>query len=184
MEKTVAKKTPAKKKTQQVKNDGVVAVKKIGRPSKYTDEIAAEICRRLSEGVPLREICRAPGMPDWSTVYYWMNANENLSQSIARAREIGADAIASESLEITDAPPERNQNGGIDAGYVAWAKLRAEHRLKLLAKWHPKKYGDKLDTTLSGPDGGPVQVAAVNLRGLSDADLATMQQILSRAGAG
>ena len=164
---------------------GVAAdVKKIGRPSKYTDDIAKEICIRLSEGVPLREICRSPGMPDWSTVYNWMNANENISQSIARAREIGADAIAAESLQIVDARPERTAQGSIDAGSVAHAKLRAEHRLKLLAKWHPKKYGDRLDTTLSGPDGGPVQVAAVNLRGLSDEDLATMQQILSRAGTG
>jgi hypothetical protein len=56
-----------------------------------------------------------------------------------------------------DQPPERDQFGKIDPGWVAHQKLRAEHRLKLLAKWNPKKYGDKLDTTVSAPGGGPAQ---------------------------
>ena len=37
-------------------------------------------------------------------------------------------------------------------------KLRIDTRLKLLAKWNPKKYGDKLAHT--GPEGdGPIQAA-------------------------
>ena len=41
---------------------------------------------------------------------------------------------------------------------VEHRKLRIETRLKLLAKWNPKKYGDKLAHT--GADGeGPVEIA-------------------------
>ena len=38
----------------------------------------------------------------------------------------------------------------VDAGYVVWQKNRAEQRLKLLAKWSPKKYGDRQQVELAG----------------------------------
>jgi hypothetical protein len=36
-------------------------------------------------------------------------------------------------------------------------KLRIETRLKLLAKWNPKKYGDRLD--IGNADGEPFKIA-------------------------
>lgn len=120
--------------------------KKMGRPSKYTPELAAEICERLSNGEPLRQICRDTHMPAWQKIYEWMARDPDLSGAIARARDIGADAIAEEALEILDTPPERilTKTGEvIDSGYVTWQRNRAELRLKLLAKWNPKKYGDR-----------------------------------------
>ena len=113
---------------------------------KRTPEIEAEICERLSNGEPLRAICRDEHMPSWRAVYQWMDADEGFAARIAHARDIGADAIAEETIAILDAPPERceTQFGDkVDAGYVQWQKNRAEQRLKLLAKWSPKKYGDK-----------------------------------------
>jgi hypothetical protein len=123
------------------------APKKIGRPSKYTPELAAEICSRLSDGEPLRQICRDTHMPAWQKIYEWMARDKDLSGAIACAREQGADAIAEEAMAIIDAPPERvlTKNGEvIDSGYVTWQRNRADLRLKLLAKWHPKKYGDRV----------------------------------------
>ena len=38
--------------------------KKIGRPSKYTPEIAQQMCEMLADGIPLREICRQEGIPE------------------------------------------------------------------------------------------------------------------------
>ncbi len=38
--------------------------KKKGRPSLYTEALAAKICRRLADGEPLRAICRDKEMPD------------------------------------------------------------------------------------------------------------------------
>ena len=135
--------------------------KKIGRPSKYTPELAAEICERLSNGEPLRQICRDDHMPAWTRIYDWMGRDEALSGAIARARDIGADAIAEEALEILDSPPEyvlTKQGEAVDSGYVTWQRNRAEMRLKLLAKWNPKKYGDK--TILSGDKDNPLEVKA------------------------
>ncbi len=42
--------------------------KKKGRPSLYTDALAAKICARLAEGETLRAICRDGAMPAISTV--------------------------------------------------------------------------------------------------------------------
>jgi hypothetical protein len=135
--------------------------KKIGRPSKYTPELAAEICERLSNGEPLRQICRDDHMPAWQKIYEWMGRDEALSGAIARAREQGADAIAEEALEILDSPPEyvlTKQGEAVDSGYVTWQRNRAEMRLKLLAKWHPKKYGDR--QIISGDKDNPLEVKA------------------------
>ena len=125
---------------------------KTGRPSKYDPEIARIICEQLSEGIPLRQICRDnDGFPAWRTVYDWMGRNQDLSASIARARDIGYDAIAEECLLIADTPRFGQKQVMSDEGSVTTVedmlghrKLQIETRLKLLAKFHPTKYGDKL----------------------------------------
>ena len=45
------------------------------------------------------------------------------------------------------------------ADMIEHRKLRIETRLKLLAKWNPRKYGDKVQQELSGPNGGPIPTA-------------------------
>jgi hypothetical protein len=141
---------------------------KIGRPSKYTPEIAQEMCNLLAEGVPLREICRREGFPEWRTVYDWMVRDDKavasgggagLSAAIARAREIGQDAIAEQIWLDMIAEPERilSEGGGrVDSGYVQWQKAKAEIGLKLLAKWNPKRYGDRVQ--LAGDAENPLKV--------------------------
>jgi len=129
-----------------------VTPKKTGRPSKYDPEIARIICEQLSEGIPLRQICREnEGFPAWRTVYDWMGRDEGLSASIARARDIGYDAIAEECLLIADTIQLGQKQVMTDEGssttiedMLGHRKLQIETRLKLLAKFHPTKYGDKL----------------------------------------
>lgn len=124
----------------------------MARAIKYDEKTAEEICRRLSEGETLRAICRDDHMPNWQRIYDWIGANEEFAGRIARARELGADAIAEQALDILDELPERtNTEHGdkVDSGHVAWQKNRAEMRLKLLAKWQPKKYGDRQEIDLN-----------------------------------
>lgn len=139
--------------------------KKTGRPSKYTPEIAQEMCKMLADGIPLREICRQEGFPAWQTVYDWMWKDDSLGEegvglsvAIAKAREIGQDAIAEQIWIEVNQEPERilSEGGGrIDPGYVQWQRVKAEIGLKLLAKWNPKRYGDKV--SLGGDPGNPIQ---------------------------
>lgn len=132
----------------------------MGIHSTYTQEIDDEICARIAEGEPLRQICRDKGIA-WRTVYSWLAANEDFAARFAQARDVGMDAIAEESLEIADNSSndwieKQNDEGGVvsytfNKEHVQRSKLRIETRLKLLAKWNPKKYGDKIETTHTGP---------------------------------
>ena len=93
-------------------------------------------------------------MPCRSTVYEWMKENEQFSGRITRAREAGFDAIAEECLQIADFTGDdtiQTEFGPVpDKEWIMRSKLRVETRLKLLSKWDPKRYGDKVQTELSG----------------------------------
>ena len=119
--------------------------------STYTEAVATQIVDRLAEGEFLRVICRSEGMPSWRTVYRWIEEHDEFAARIAHARIAGFDALAEESLVMLDQAPEKCPAGmfgeKVDAGHVQWMKNRAEQRLKLLAKWAPKKYGDKQEIT-------------------------------------
>ncbi|WP_300573550.1 hypothetical protein [Phenylobacterium sp.] len=137
-----------------------------GRPSTYTDDIAAEICERLTKGEPLAAICRDDHMPAYRTVYDWQKANETFSANIACAREAGFDAIAVECLNIADDTSSDDKWGGesgdvrtANSEWISRSKLRVETRLKLLAKWDPKRYGDKV--ALTGGDDGDKPLTVV-----------------------
>ncbi len=138
----------------------------MGRKSEYTEEVANAICEQLAEGIPLREICRQDGMPAWRTVYDWKDAHPDFATRITRAREIGEDAISQECLRIADTPVMGTKTVSKATGMeitegdmIEHRKLQIETRLKLLAKWNPKKWGDKMQHT--GEDGGPLTVNIV-----------------------
>jgi hypothetical protein len=138
----------------------VAKPKKIGRPSKYTPEVANKICDLLSEGTPLRAICRLDDMPDWRTVYEWIERDEAFSGRVTRAREHGVEAIAQDTLAMIDEQPRyvEDAKGGtrIDPAYIQWTKLRTEQRMKLLACWSPNRYGNRVQ--VAGDKENPLQV--------------------------
>lgn len=134
------------------------APKKIGRPSAFNEKTAMEICERLSNGESLRAICRANGMPPESTVRGWvLDDVEGFSAQYARARDIGLDALAEETLAIADTPVEGVRREETDDGYkevredmLGHRKLQVDTRKWLLSKLAPKKYGDKQHVEVSG----------------------------------
>lgn len=125
---------------------------KPGRPTTYTPELAAEIVARLTKGEPLAAICRDEHMPAVRTVSSWKSAHEDFLADFARARDDGFDAIAADCLDIADdgsADYRLSQRDGsaelvVDQEHIQRSKLRIETRLKLLAKWDPRRYGDKI----------------------------------------
>ena len=94
-------------------------------------------------------------MPAWRTVYDWMWRNEALSTAIAHARDIGYDKMAEECLYIADnlhmgkkkvftsgADDDEDSVTVTEEDMLGHRKLQIETRLKLLAKFNPKRYGD------------------------------------------
>lgn len=93
-------------------------------------------------------------MPKVTTIWDWQNDQEDVerasfvTESIARAREAGEEQIALDCLNIADdnGNDMRLLESGVEvvnSDVVQRAKLRIDTRLKLLAKWNPKKWGDK-----------------------------------------
>ena len=128
---------------------------KLGRPSTKPDPVVVnEIIEWIAHGNTLRSYCRQKNKPNWRTIYNWLEKDEgDFIARFAHARDMGADAIAEECLEIIDAPAVlcgSEGNTRLDPAYVQQQKNRVEARLKLLAKWNPKKYGEKLGVEAKG----------------------------------
>ncbi len=60
------------------------------------------------------------------------------------------------------------------------ARLQFDARRWMLSKMLPKVYGDKLVQEHTGEGGGPIQLAAVDLRKLSDDELEAMETIMQK----
>jgi hypothetical protein len=150
--------------------------KKMGRPPGDTlfpnkEAIKTQLASWLSEGKTLRDFCRQEEMPSFRTIYDWQDEDKDFSARIAHARDIGHDVIADECLRIADnqhmgrkvvtnsgATEDEDTMTVTEEDMLGHRKLQIETRLKLLAKWNPRKYGDK--TILAGDDQAPVVVEA------------------------
>jgi hypothetical protein len=146
-----------------------------GRPSDYTPAIADEICTRLANGESLRAICasdRDDFIPHIGTVLRWVGQHEDFREQYARAREIQAETMADEIIGIAD-------DADIDAGAgVAKARLQVDARKWVASKLLPKKYGDKLQQEVSGPDGQPIRQAhSLDTENLTDDQLRVLASI-------
>lgn len=132
----------------------------MARPTKYTKELAAEICARLIDGDSLRTVCSDDDMPAASSVFLWLSKYEEFSEQYAHAKEESCRALAEEIMDISDDGTndwmERFDKQGESLGWslngehVQRSKLRVDSRKWLLSKLMPKKYGDKLDLQHGG----------------------------------
>lgn len=124
------------------------------------EALVTEVCERLAMGEPMALICRDDHMPDRATVHRWAADDTRIAAQITQARALGFDAIADAILEIADdARNDYMEALDKEGAAVGWkfnrenverSRLRAEARLKLLAKWDPKRYGDKQQIEHSG----------------------------------
>jgi hypothetical protein len=128
--------------------------------------VTDEICRRLIEGESMRSICKADGMPDKATVCRWLAADEEFRGQYAAARQMQADALADEILDISDDGSNdwmdrETASGGtirvIDNEHVQRSRLRVDSRKWLASKLAPKKYGDATLLKHGDADGGPIR---------------------------
>lgn len=120
-------------------------------------DFAEEICAWIAAGKTLRDYCRQEGKPGWDTIYNWAKADAEFGRRFARAREDGQDVMSEQCVELADLQPA-------DQTEVQWRRLQIDTRLKLLAKWNPRKYGDRQAHEHSGG----VQINLIT--GVPDAD--------------
>ncbi|GAT33283.1 hypothetical protein TSACC_21696 [Terrimicrobium sacchariphilum] len=135
----------------------------MGRPSKFTPEIAASICEAIaSTPRGLDYICGTnEEFPSAKTVHAWLNEHEDFRKSYVLARERQADLLFDECLEIADNAAQDTilleKNGCEielpDKEWILRSKLRVDTRMRMAGKLAPKKYGDKQEVTHQPGDG-------------------------------
>lgn len=131
----------------------------MGRPPfKWTAEIEDEVFQHIADGKAIREALKDDWLPSWTTFNKRLASDAEFASRYAQAREVQADAIFDEMLEIAD--DARNdwmeKRGSDDAGWLAngehiqRSRLRIETRKWMAGKLRPKVYGDKLDVDHKG----------------------------------
>ena len=104
-----------------------------GRPDSYTDEIGAEICRRIADGESLLAIGASRDMPVVQTIYKWLRKHADFRQDYARAREIQADVKFELAWEIArHAAPETERVARLQFDVIRWQ----------VGRLSPKKYAE------------------------------------------
>ena len=126
-------------------------------------ELQDEIIEWLSEGKVLAAYCRQEGKPKYRVVYDWMAEDAAFAADVARARDTGFEVLADETVIIANTPlmgkeiTESSETGLTikKSDMLGHRKLQIETRLKILACWNPKKYGQK--QILSGDAENPIK---------------------------
>lgn len=119
-------------------------------PAKKKPELIEEVLSRLAQGETLAALGRELNFHP-TAWRHWLAEDESLRIAYADAREVGADVIADDVLRIIDEVPAQSE-------HIQRAKLQAELRLKLLAKWHPQRYGDKQQHEIGNKEGETLKV--------------------------
>jgi hypothetical protein len=134
-----------------------------------------------------------------------VNTEPEVSKDYARAREIGYLMLADEIVALSDKThewvtvQELDPDGNpvfdeagepvlkkvlmpLNNDVIAHKRVQIDTRKWMLSKMLPKIYGDKLTQEHTGANGGPIAMAAVDLKNLSDEELENMNRLLAKAG--
>ena len=159
---TPTPKPKAKKPAAKSAPDSEVK-RKVGAPTKYTEELGDAICDLISRGISLTSACKETGA-SIITFWAWLDRHEELRSKYVRAREAQADYLAEEILSISDEKEIEAQYQGenvkldLSSTAVQRNRLRVDARKWYASKVAPKKYGDKIETAVTGAGGGPLEV--------------------------
>lgn len=138
-------------------------------PHTFTNKTAEAIFEWLASGKSLVAYCERKDTPGYRTVMRWLAELPEFRKGYALAREHQADFLAEEVLELADKSrigkkTKKSSDGTLETttgDMVERSRLQIDARKWYAAKLSPKKYSDKVDHTLSGPNGGPVEFAAI-----------------------
>lgn len=160
MRKATAKQKEATKPKVATKSKRPVKRKR-GRPTRYTNQLADEICAQLAEGLSLRKVCDKPDMPNRSTVFRWLRNQEDFRDQYGYAKVESADALFEEVLDIADnGTNDWMEKLDKDGSCIGWqvngeniqrSRLRVDARKWMMSKLKPKKYGERQQHDVAMP---------------------------------
>lgn len=118
---------------------------KMGRPTKYSQELADRFCDKIAQGNSMRKVVKLRSMPSGQTIFSWFRTYPDFLEQYTRAKEESADYDHDRLDEIAE--------GVLDETYDPQRAKVASDIIKWSAsKKKPKKYGDRVfnETTHKG----------------------------------
>ena len=132
----------------------IVEQRKGGRPTTFNQEIADYIIEKMTEdGQEVAVTCRELGIPK-STVYGWAAIKPQFAFALAQGRQALADDAALKIMEIADNTSSETAQGD---------RVRLDALKWISSRLYPNKYSEKAALAITGHDGGPVQLQAVQV---------------------
>lgn len=122
-------------------------------------------------------------MPTRQTIMEWIVEDKSIADKYTRAKELQADYMAEEILDIADEGKNDymtvtrgdNDMEVVDHEHIQRSKLRIESRKWLMSKLKPKAYGDKVSLDHQSPDGSMTPKAGLDASKLSTE---TLQELM------
>ena len=134
--------------------------------NKEIDKIFKEILTSIEKGMALRTILKDSNMPSSQTFYKWLDEDKDKTKQYARATELRAENIFEDILDIADNNTKdiitKEGEERVNNDVIQRSRLMVDARKWYLSKLNPKKYGDKIETTLQGGD-NPIQTTVISL---------------------
>lgn len=161
---------PAKKGP---KRKGKAFVGNLDTPSTAHSVVCEFICEQLSEGKTLPEICAIEGVPSIGTVLRWTSQDDTFRIAYEKAMEIRAQVLFEHMFKIADGQdedgfevyesydPETGKTTVEKRRSIQRDRLRTDTRKWALSKMYAKKYADKIQQEVSGPNGAPVETKTI-----------------------
>ena len=150
------------------------------------EKITGFVCYQIAQGKSLRSILDSDDdLPSPSTFLEWMGASSDLAEQYTHARQMSYQLLADEIVAIADENYTTDEHGvkeRLSSEAIQRNRLRVDTRKWMLSKMLPKVYSDRVTQEITGKGGGPIQLAAVDLRNLSDSELDDMQKLLDKVG--
>lgn len=129
-----------------------------------TNKIIVGIFDRIAEGESMNSICKEPGMPSRKALLERIAKDELVRKLYEVAIDQRTEVHAEEIIEIADdgtndwMESHDPDNPGYRANgeHINRSRLRIDARKWIASKLKPKKYGEKIQQEVSGPDGGAI----------------------------
>jgi len=117
---------------------------KQGRPTKYTNELGAEICAAIASSEEgLSHLCeKHPHWPDRATIFTWRRTNENFRNLYTKAKEEQCEVVVEYMQELMSEPHKFIDDMGREKVDVPMLRVKMDAMKWHAAKLKPKKFGD------------------------------------------
>lgn len=130
----------------------------------FDQEIFDSIIERIEIGESVISAVKSDGNRiARSTLYQWIDADKVCADRYARALASRAERMFEELIEISDDgrrdyTADDDGREVINHDHIQRSRLRVDTRKWMLSKMLPKKYGEKIETTVQGADGDAIKI--------------------------